>query len=283
MSIAKSIEVSESSGITFLDIDNSLATARISLFGGHILSFIPKSDNKERLWLSPHAVLNGDKPIRGGIPVCWPWFSDDHGREKGALPSHGFLRSQVWQLKASEDNAAGTTIYLAPSFTRADGFEYDCQVTLKVTVGQSLQVELITQNTGLVAFSFNTALHTYFQVDDINHVELTGISGDYKDKTDNWAVKQTPAHYTVTGETDRIHMTAAAQVAINERSVAVTRVDSQGHDSLVVWNPWQGAASIADMDAFGYKHMLCVETACTGDIQVAPGGQHILTQTVVPL
>lgn len=119
MSIAQSIQVSEVSGVTFLDIDNAFATARVSLFGGHVLSYIPKQDGQERLWLSPHAVLSGEKPIRGGIPVCWPWFSDDHGREKGQLPAHGYLRSQVWKIQHSEDTDTGTVLVLRPTFTGA--------------------------------------------------------------------------------------------------------------------------------------------------------------------
>ncbi|QJR82437.1 D-hexose-6-phosphate mutarotase [Alteromonas pelagimontana] len=282
MSIAKSITVNESAGITFLEVDNAYATGKISLYGGHVLSFIPKSDQKERLWLSPHAYLNGERPIRGGIPICWPWFSDDHGKEKGTLPSHGFLRSQVWQLQQSEDLDDATRILLTPSFSRGDGFEYDCQVTLELLVGATLEVTLHTKNTGVIPFVFNTALHTYFEVPDIGNTSLTGIHGNYKDKTDNWAVKATPMPYTISGETDRIHLTAIPEVIINDSDTPLTSVSSSGHDSVVVWNPWQGAASISDMDAFGFKHMLCVETAFTQGCEVAPGDTHSITQIISP-
>ncbi|WP_137166810.1 D-hexose-6-phosphate mutarotase [Salinimonas lutimaris] len=280
MSIAQSIQVSEVSGVTFLDIDNAFATARVSLFGGHILSYIPKQDGQERLWLSPHAVLSGEKPIRGGIPVCWPWFSDDHGREKGQLPAHGYLRSQVWKIQHSEDTDSGTLLVLRPTFTRGNGFEYDCNVSLTIEVAETLTVTLKTTNSGLVPFTFNTALHSYFQVDDIQHVTLTGIEGEYKDKLENWAVKTTPQPYKISGETDRIHQHATPEVVISEKDLARTRVVSSGHDSMVIWNPWLGAASIADMDAFGYKHMVCVETACTDGVTLAPQDSHSLVQTI---
>lgn len=283
MSIAPDIEVSEISGITFLDIENRFASARISLFGGHILSYIPKSDNQERLWLSPYASLNGGKPIRGGVPVCWPWFSDDHGREKGELPSHGILRAQVWQLQSSESSEKGTHIKLVPSYTRADGFEYDCEVSLDILVGETLQIRLTTKNSGIVPFTFNTALHTYFQVDNIQKTELTGIEGNYKDKTDNWAIKASPTPYTIVSETDRIHLTPVPRTQILQQQTPFTAIESDGHDSLVVWNPWQGAASISDMDAFGYKHMICIETAVTQGAVVEPGEQHCLQQTIVPV
>ncbi|AXT39998.1 D-hexose-6-phosphate mutarotase [Alteromonas sp. BL110] len=277
-----SVTVSESNGLTFLDVDNAFATARISLFGGHILSFVPKSDNKERLWVSPHAYLNGERPIRGGIPVCWPWFSDDHGREKGALPAHGFLRTQVWKLVDSEESASGTTITLSPSFTRAEGFENDCTVTMVIAIGESMDVSLVTENIGVAAFDFNCALHTYFHVNDIQQTLLKGIDGQYKDKLDEWAVKPTPSPYAITGETDRIHLAPIETTEIEVGGDAFTEVISQGNDSLVVWNPWQGAASISDMDPFGYKHMLCVETSLTQGRMLAPGESHTLRQTVVP-
>jgi len=277
-----SVTVSESNGLTFLDVSNALASARISLFGGHVLSYIPKSDEKERLWVSPHAYLNGERPIRGGIPVCWPWFSDDHGREKGALPAHGFLRTQVWKLVNSEDTDNGTSIKLAPSFTRAEGFENDCKVTMLINVGETMEVSLITENSGVVPFEFNCALHTYFHVDHIQKTQLNGIEGDYKDKLDDWAVKPTPTPYTITGETDRIHLAPVEAAEIEVNGSPFTDVLSQGNDSLVVWNPWQGAASISDMDAFGYKHMLCVETSLTQGKTLAPGESHTLKQTILP-
>lgn len=283
MSICDSISVEESSGITFLQVDNAFATCRISLFGAHVLSFVPKSDNVDRLWLSPHAFLNGERPIRGGIPICWPWFADDHGREKGELPSHGFLRTQTWQIQSSEDVEEGTRIVLTPNFSRAEGFEYDCLVSYEILVGKQLSVTLKTENTGIVPFTFNAALHTYFAVASIGKTEITGIEGEYKDKLEDWAVKPSPVPYVFSGETDRIHQFAAPDVTIKVEDAPLTRVTSMGHDSIVVWNPWQGAASIADMDAFGYRHMLCVETSVTNGITIEPEHAHSITQIISAL
>ena len=277
-----SVTVSESNGLTFLDVSNAFASARISLFGGHILSFIPNSDGKERLWVSPHAYLNGEHPIRGGIPVCWPWFSDDHGREKGALPAHGFLRTQVWKLINSAETENGTTITLSPSFTRAEGFENDCSVTMIIAVGKTMEVSLITENTGVAPIEFNCALHTYFHVDDIQNTQINGIEGQYKDKLDDWGLKETPHPYTITGETDRIHLVPVKTAEIEVDGIIYTEVISKGNDSLVVWNPWQSAASISDMDPFGYKHMLCVETSLTQGKTLAPGESFALEQIIVP-
>lgn len=283
MTVADSIRISESNGLTCLHIDNGFATATVSLFGAHVLSFIPKSDGQERLWVSPHAYLNGERPIRGGIPICWPWFSHDHGKEKGALPSHGFLRTQVWQVTESFDDSEGTHISLAPSFSRAEGFEYDCSVALDIVVGEKLTVALKTTNTGLIPFTFNCALHTYFHIEHIKNTYLEGITGDYKDKLDGWAVKATPSPYGFTSETDRIHVAPIAQATILMNDKPFTMIGSENNDSLVVWNPWQSAASIADMDPFGYKHMLCVEAAVTQGKYLQPNESHTLIQRVAPL
>ncbi|MBU2977046.1 D-hexose-6-phosphate mutarotase [Alteromonas sp. C1M14] len=283
MSLPATITVEESAGITFLNVENAFASSRISLYGAHVLSFTPKTDNQNRLWLSPHAYLNGERPIRGGIPICWPWFSDDHGEEKGTLPSHGFLRTQVWQIQLTEETEAGTRIVLSPSYSRGEGFEYDCTVSYDILVGKQLSVTLRTQNSGVVPFTFNGALHTYFAVPDITQTSIMGIEGDYKDKLESWAVKPSPTHYIIEGETDRIHQHPSPDVTIADNNIPLTRVTSMGNDSMVVWNPWQGAASIADMDAFGFKHMLCVETAITNGITLAPGQDHLMTQIVAGL
>jgi glucose-6-phosphate 1-epimerase len=281
MLMTPNITLDDSGSIPFLLIDNSLASCKVSLFGGHVISYIPKHDNRERLWMSPHAYLNGQRPIRGGIPVCWPWFSDDHGKAKGELPSHGFLRTQLWTLINSSQNSTGETVLqLAPTQVSGPGFPYKAEVTLTITVGTSLSVALTTTNNDTTPFSFNTALHTYFDVSDITKVALTGVYGDYKDKTDNWAIKPSPQPYTFTQETDRIHLAPIAEVSIMESEQLVTQIESIGNDSLVVWNPWQSAANIHDMDAFGFKHMLCVETSLTLGHTLVPSASHTLTQII---
>ncbi len=282
MTTETSISFEEHSGITYLVVENDFASARISLFGGQILSFVPKSDNIDRLWVSPHAFLDGKKPIRGGVPVCWPWFADDHGRGKGTLPSHGFLRTQNWHLAQSADDEKGTHLILTPGFTRAAGFEHDSSVRLSVSVGRVLEIALTTTNTGVSAFTYNAALHTYFYVPDIHHTSLTGLHSQFTDKNDNWAVKKAPTPYLFEGEIDRIHDCGDCSVTINIDDEPLTHVHHANNDSVVIWTPWQGAASITDMDAFGFVHMVCVETAVTQGKTLSPGDAHTFKQTIDP-
>ncbi|MEW9796704.1 D-hexose-6-phosphate mutarotase [Alteromonas sp. CYL-A6] len=280
MSTTTTIENEMLSGVPVIRVDNAHASAVVSLFGGQVLSFIPKSDDQERLWVSPHANLDAKKPIRGGVPVCWPWFSDSHGMQKGELPSHGFLRTQTWTLTDSQQNDDATTLVLTPSFTRAKGFEFACEVTLTIEIGQQLRISLSTTNSGDTPFTFTGALHTYFTVPDIHHVALSGLSDTYLDKNNDFAATPSPSPYVLRGETDRIHEQDDADTTILYNGKPFTRVVHQQSDSVVVWTPWHGAAFISDMDAFSFNHMVCVETAITKGKTLSPGEVHTLTQII---
>ena len=267
-------------GLQYIEIDNALASCRVSLYGGHVVSFTPKHDNRERLWLSPKAVLDGSKPIRGGIPVCWPWFSDAHGQEKGALPSHGFVRTQQWTLNNASEDDNGTIVELVPGFTKDKGFDVACTLVLRLSIGKQLKVELITTNTDSETFRFDCALHTYFAVNDIDKVSLTGLDGQYKDKLSDWQLVDTPVPYVFDGETDRIHLSQPKIINIHIDEQTSTVVESLNHDSVVVWNPGEKATSMADMSDDGNRFMVCVETAITQGKSLAPGESVALTQII---
>lgn len=263
-----------------ISVNNDQATAQIALFGAHIVSFVPKQDARERLWLSSDAILDGSKAIRGGVPICWPWFSDSHGKPDLSLPSHGYVRDQTWQLSECVDTDDGTELTLVPGTTKGRGFDGDAQLSIKIKVGAQLHIWLTTENLGSTPFSITCALHTYFNVTDINHTKLRGLSGSYKDKTLNWQQFTTPEPYTFHQETDRIHLCRANKVSIEDRQQG-TLIESAGHDSLVVWNPWSTLSqSMQDMQDDGYRYMLCVETAVTDNKEIAPGQAHTLTQII---
>lgn len=268
------------SKVTVLQIDNALASARISLFGGQVLSFCPRHDKRERLFLSNKALLDGSKSIRGGIPICWPWFGAYKGPQTG-LPSHGYARTRRWDVVDINDTADGTEVLLELEDTNGPGFTGTAQVQALITVGRILTVAVFTTNQGSESFALGAALHTYFAIDDIEQTKLQGLSGKYSDKTQNWAMLDTPAPYAFTAETDRIHLTTALNVDIVSRD-AVISVVSSGHDSLVVWNPWaDGSKAFTDLLADDYLRFVCVETALTQGYQLAPGERHCLQQTIV--
>jgi glucose-6-phosphate 1-epimerase len=292
MQLSNSVELqSASNQVDILVIDNDLAKAHISLHGGHILSFKPKSDNRERLWVSQVAVLDGTKPIRGGIPICWPWFGA-HPTEADLSkdrPAHGYVRTQQWHLIDCVDSDIGTVITLKPESAVNPGFdvegEDDVDLQLMVSIGNELEVQLTTKNTGAKPFEFGGALHSYFNVEDIRQAQLHGLSGDYLDKTQSPSSKSslpktTPESYRFQKETDNIHLSLEKHFTVRTASFSID-LESQGHDSIVVWNPWiEKSIAMADMQDDGYQSMLCVEAAITQGITLAPNEQHTLTQII---
>jgi glucose-6-phosphate 1-epimerase len=264
--------------LTCLEIENAHATATISLLGAQVLSFKPKHDGRERLFVSDRAIMDGSKPVRGGIPVCWPWFGAHKGN--ATFPAHGFVRTRHWNLIGNEDYDEYTRIILEAPDTRHPGFEGTVAVTVEVLVGRELTVKIHSRNAGNAPCKLTMALHTYFSINDVRDCELEGLSGTYSDKTQNWALLPTPVPYRFSAETDRIHLQAAPELRIVEPR-HVTKIRSSGHDSIVVWNPWStGVGAFADMSSEGWTKMLCVETASTQGLELTPGAMHTLAQSI---
>lgn len=278
MLLSSSTSITTRSQVQVVQINNSFASAEISLFGGHLLSFKPKHDARERLWLSENALFDGKKAIRGGVPICWPWFGGHASRED--LAAHGYVRTQTWEVIDSEDLTTGTKLVLQPLTSIGEGFDANAQLKLVITVGKQLSIQLHTTNLGSNTFTYNCALHSYFAIDDINRCELAGLSGQYSDKTKQHQIFTTPTPYTFTAETDRVHLEQPHKLNIVDTDIH-TDIASGGHDSIVVWNPWQDkSASMDDMANDSFKTMLCVETAITQGQEVKPGEIHILEQII---
>jgi len=280
MHFPESVTQSKVQEVDTLVIENNSARAEISLFGGHLLSFTPKKDNRNRIWLSDKAIFDQKTPIRGGIPICWPWFGNDHGQSDLKLPSHGFLRTQNWTPISCQETSVGTLLHLKPTDVNGEGFNYQVEVILEILVGESLVIKLTTRNKDSQKFIFNCAFHSYFSVADIQKVQLTGIYGKYLDKIQTWASIDTPEPYLLNGETDRIHLCQSDEIEIIETQ-ATTNIRSAGHDSIVVWNPWVvTSGKMKDMSEGGFKTMLCIETASTQWTQILPGQSHTLIQQI---
>ncbi|MFT6899563.1 MAG: glucose-6-phosphate 1-epimerase [Paraglaciecola sp.] len=278
MQLSDSSSLIHQEGLQLLIVDNQHAHSTISLYGGHVISFMPKHDHRPRLWLSEKAILDAKHPIRGGIPVCWPWFGGHSGDSN--YPSHGYVRNQPWHIVECQDRETETVVHLQPQSASGEGFAGQAQLTLVVKVGRELSVQLITHNIGQVNFTYNGALHSYFKVNDITGCELQGLEGDYQDKLQNHALAHTPHPYRFSAETDRVHLATPHELCIVQ-DAGNTDIFSSGHDSIVVWNPWAAnSKAMADMTDVGYKKMLCVETAITQGQVVSPGQSHILEQII---
>lgn len=264
--------------VSLVEISNAMANATISLFGGQVLHFRPKHDNRERLFVSPSAVYDGSKSIRGGVPLCWPWFGSPP--REANLPAHGYVRTRRWLLLSTENSLQCTRLVLTPETLAHPAQPEGLALELEILIGEKLEISLRTTNRGKEDQPLNCALHSYFAVSDIAQVRLDGLEGMYSDKTRDWNRFDTPAPYAIEGETDRIHLQSAKTVLLHDPQGDV-RINSQGHDSIVVWNPGPGAEKrFADLSPDDYRHMLCVETALTQPFILAPDQSHTLTQII---
>ena len=269
-------------GFIYIEINNSKAHATISTYSGQVLSYRPKDQQHDLLFVSDKAYYEDGKAIKGGIPVCWPWFGpdpDDLGR-----PAHGFVRNRQWSMSASESLADGSTRVVL-SLTDNDAtraiWPHPFRLDIEITVGDSLRVALLTHNSGDQSVTISQALHSYFQVGDIGQVRVLGLDGtDYLDKVDGAVRKTQAGPVTIAGEVDRIYTGVTGELVIDDESLGrKVHITSRGCSTAVVWNPWADiAASMGDLDDDDYRKMICVETANAGPetVEIAAGDTYRL-------
>lgn len=260
------------------------ATASVALQGAQLLSWRP-AGHDEVIWLSSETVPKPGKSLRGGTPVCWPWFgADPDGRGR---PAHGFVRGLPWTPAYANVNDDETVVAFRFKTTEEHRaiWPHSAEVTLVVGMtGQGLDLDLLTTNTGDAPFALTQALHTYFAVGDIARTSVRGLAGcTYIDTVGEITRRVDACNVTFEGEVDRIYLDPPAQIEIddaaNNRSIVIA---SRGSRSAVVWNPWiEKSARLGDMGAEGYRRMVCVETANAADdsIGLEPGGTHMLEAT----
>lgn len=257
------------------------ASAIVAIHGAHVLSFHPR-DAGEVLWMSPTARISPGQGIRGGIPVCWPWFAT-HATDP-CKPDHGFVRKTPWRVAGTAHHAGVAQLELA--FTT--GAEHaalwpgSAQLQLKVSLSDRLRVDLTTRNTGGASFELTEALHAYFAICNIADTLVHGLEGHcYRDKLQDYAVVEQHGAITFAGEVDRIYEDTQGDVVIEDRGNARRiRVAKEGSASTVVWNPWiEKSKALSDMPPQGYLGMVCVETTNAGGdvVTLKPHDTHRLT------
>jgi glucose-6-phosphate 1-epimerase len=273
----------DASGLVIAEISNPQASAAICLQGAHLMTWKPRSQAVPVIWLSRDAKLAAGKSIRGGAPVCWPWFGA-HASES-TYPGHGFARTVPWQVMESgsePDGATRLTLRLADSeMTRAQ-WQHACSLDLTVIVGEKLRMELTTENIGAADFVIGEALHTYFQIGDIGAVRVKGLEGcEYWDKVGGSVLKKQVGAIGFSGETDRVYIHTAAECVIEDDKLKRRiHVAKAGSLSTVVWTPWTDKANkMGDMgQPDGWREMVCVETvnAMENVVKVAAGSRHTM-------
>lgn len=276
--------------IPVVEIQNAQANATISLQGAHILSWKPHSSD-EVIWLSEDATFASGKSIRGGIPICWPWFGA-HVSDT-TYPAHGFARTVLWQVSETKMLSADETqitFRLVTNDVEASHFKLSIQemwplntiAEYRVTISEKLSMQLTTFNHSDETMTIGQALHTYFKVDDVSKTHIDGLEGkSYLDKTDNFKTKVQNGAVTVSAEVDRIYLNTAAVVIIDDGKRKIS-IKQKGSLSTVVWNPWKEVANkMGDLGEAGYLKMLCVETANAADdvVNIKAGQSHTLAVT----
>ncbi len=263
-------------------IDNGKARALISVYAGQVLSFQPVNQAHDLLFLSDAAYYQQGKAIKGGIPVCWPWFGPD--TEDRGRPAHGFVRTRPWTVRTTETLANGDTritLGLLDSIETHGIWPAAFDLSLQVTVGNGLRVELLTRNTGEQPFTITQALHSYFNVGAIGQVQVLGLEEtDYLDKAGDGSRSTQAGTIRFDKEVDRIYLDAKPELIIEDaalgRRISIT---STGSHTAVVWNPWVDiSAKMGDLRDDDYQRFVCVETAnaAMDTIEVKAGGEYRL-------
>lgn len=253
----------------YIQITNDHATALISVYGGQVLSFQPKGAAQDMMFVSENAYYKAGKAIKGGAPVCWPWFGPDP--EGAGRPSHGFARNRAWQTLGAETLPTGETkVTLGFSDTEEIRalWPHAFELALEITVGTTLNMALISRNKSDSPFDITQALHTYFTVGDITQTTVEGLEGtSYIDKVDEGQVKPQSGPVAIASEVDRIYTGVPSALVIQDASLnRRIRITSTGNKTAVVWNPWSAiSVKMADLEDNDYTRFICVETTNAAD------------------
>ena len=297
MQLPPEITLLEHAGHSALQLLTRHGRAIVALHGAQLLSWIP-TGQREVFWLSPSA-LPEPAAIRGGVPVCWPWFARQ-GMPDGAM-QHGPVRGLSWQISAihaSSDEEISLSLQPCAQVTQEahlSALAPGLQVSLRITLGQTLSQSLQTRNSGNQPFQLTQALHSYFAVSHAEQVGIDGLLGlTYQDRLRDLATNVQRSAFALDQACDRTYAQPqspadAAQPSAHryrlsdpawQRRIAI---DTLGSASVVVWNPGhETARRMADVPDDGWQDFFCIEAANAGPdvVTLAPGAAHSLAQTL---
>ena len=277
-------------GLPFISIQNGAARSKICLLGATVLEYQP-ARAQPVLWTSPNSHFEEGKAIRGGIPVCWPWFGQ-HPTD-ASLPSHGFVRTMLWEVSRVEELSPEQSLVELSCRENAETkklWPHTFILKLRVRVGKELRLELEMTNRGSQKFGFSAALHTYFAISDIANIRIDGLEDTpFLSKVHNFArfVESGPLH--IDQQVDRVYLDTPATCTIHDTGEGSSKrsrrlvVEKEGSRTTVVWNPWARlSAEMADLGPEAYRKYVCVETVVgpQEEMTLAAGATHMLTQQI---
>ena len=248
-------------GYPVVTVNHPTCRARVALHGAHVMSWCP-TGHEEVLYLSPEAVYREGKAIRGGIPICWPWFNA-HPSDPD-LPSHGLVRNQFWKLESTDADDEGVVAKLRRTTEH-------WTVVATIQMGSSLEVAIESTNLGDDQLLVSGALHSYFRVGDVRQITIKGLEdAAYLDTVGQHTNRHQTGVIEIDREVDRYYDSSASvrlEDPLKERTILI---DKENSPSTVVWNPWiEKAAALGDLPNEDYLAFACVEAAITNDRAVA--------------
>lgn len=266
-------------GYPMIRIQNEHAEASIALHGAHLTHYAPNRE-KAVIFTSEAAIYKQGKAIRGGIPVCWPWFGA-HPDPAAGLPAHGYARSQFWQIIDSEHDASGTAITLELPSPDKPGLS----ATLRFHVGKQLQLELTSRNQGDSEATFSEALHSYFAVGNSQSCWISGLNGaEYIDTTGKEEViSQQSGKLRFPDEVDRIYQSSQSLTIhdpVIDRRIIVTKSNSA---NTIAWNPGKEKGhALGDLLDSEIQRFVCVESGNVRQqhMTLSAGSSHTLTLNI---
>ena len=254
--------------------------AQLSEFGGQLLSFETQA-NPKWFWLSNSAKLDGSKAIRGGVPICWPWFGPSQDKNK---PQHGYARLAKWTMTTFQAQQNKVVVTLEPILDE-NMCALPVRLTQTITFSLGIEIKLTTKNVSNSDYELTQAIHTYFHVQDISKTSLVGLD---KYGSNDHAELRIDGHidkiFTYPSEPQRFKQNKHIELpALSLKTPnGQLEISGSGHDSVVVWNPWQDLAQkMPDFDDEGYRQMLCVEMANTKPVILAPEQTCSLAQAII--
>ncbi|MGA8272640.1 MAG: D-hexose-6-phosphate mutarotase [Candidatus Sulfotelmatobacter sp.] len=268
-------------GMPRVQITSSLGEGEMYLHGAHVTSWKPRGSD-EVLFLSSKSRWEEGQAIRGGIPICFPWFRAKVNDPQA--PAHGFVRTKAWQLESIVENGNSVTVsMLTESDERTQRWwPGEFRLVHRVTFGAELSLELTCTNTGTSAPRFEEALHTYNRVVDVQDVRLQGLDTvRFLDNTDANREKQQGGDVVIVSQTDNAYLNTDSAVDLSDpkmhRRIRLTKANSV---TTVVWNPWRdGAVKLRDLGDGEWTQFLCVEASniMGAAVNLAPGQEHRMT------
>ena len=272
MNLPESVHLSGSDpSYPIFEINHPTCVARVAMHGAHVMSWRPAYED-EVLYLSPEAVFREGKAIRGGLPICWPWFNAHPTNPE--MPSHGIARTRFWNFISASESNEGVVL----NFDMVDGI-WSAAVTLKL--GEALEVILETRNPNEIPIVVSGALHPYFAVSDIEQVRIVNLDGAaYLDTVGEPTQRIQKGPLIFKGEVDSIYDSSDSVLLVDDLSGRTLMIEKSGSPSTVVWNPWvEKSAALKDLPDDGYQKFCCIEAAIANDkaVIVMPGSIYVLS------